>query len=649
MKKYFFLAAIAACFAACSSESEVADPNNGGSVAEGGEGYVSLAINLPTRAAGTRAANDVYDDGTANEYAVKDATLILFEGTTEAGATFSSAYSMDLTWNLEGTTTDNITSVAKIVQKIKDPLASGNKFYALVVLNNNGQLVVNPADNTLKVNTVSATGKTLATFISDFKLTDLATTKLLNGTIDENGAAAKDFFMSNAPLYSSVGGATLPTGDVMTLPAIDDSKIYETAAEAAAHPAVEISVERAVAKVTVRKSTSFAGSTSGTTTPLPLTDVKWHLNNTNTQAYLVRNVAGYKANWSTLQSNASGITKPYRFVGDELVTTGLFRTYWCADPNYSGMADGAGMKYWNGINAGKPAPAAANWIAAGASPAFGDPAYCAENTFDVAAQKDINSTAAIIEAQFNGGTTFYTLNNVADKPADLLNQAGMEMGVKSSFIGNAAIQAAMKAARPGTWTIDLSDPVQAAKVIVTLKDDSKAGVVGIKEILVKGSLFGGSYADDTDDIKATTLDVSGVPAIDIANGANKISRYVNGIAYYRVVIKHFGDDLTPWKTTEAPLPTAGEIYPATNQTANYLGRYGVVRNNWYDIEVSAIKQLGTPTPSKLGNTVTPDDPDDPTPDPDEPGDGGYDDDIEQYISVKINILSWAKRTQSIEL
>lgn len=648
MKKQFFysMLAAAALLTSCSSESNVTEGGNG--ILADGEGYVSLSINLPTRAASSRAANDVFDDGTANEYAVKDAVLVLFEGANEADAVVSTAYNLNLSFNLDTPANDNITSTAKIVQKIKDPLAGGYNFYALVILNNNGQLVINPADNSLTVNSVAAAGKKLSQFIADFKLTNLSTTKLLNGTIDEDGAAATDFLMANAPLYTSVGGATSPTGDVMTLPVIDAAHIYESAAVAASNPAVEISVERAVAKVTVRTATSFAMNTTNTTTPLPIktNSIEWHLNNTNTQSFLVRNVAGYKTNWSTLKSNATGIGKPYRFVGDDVVTTGLFRTYWGIDPNYTGMADGAGMKYWNGINSTKPIPV--TWITPGTSPAFGHPSYCAENTFDVPAQKDINTTAAVIKAVFNNGATFYTINNAADKPADLLTQANMELAVKNSFITNVTIANAMKTARPGTWTIDLSNPSQAAKVIVELKNDAKAGVVGIKEITVQGSLFGG--VDGTDDIKATTLDIgSGVYAIATVNAANTIRRYLNGVAYYRVLLKHFGDDLTPWKSTETPAVSAGDIYPSTNQAANYLGRYGVVRNNWYDIEVEAIKNLGTPTPSKLGNTITPDNPNDPTPDPDEPGDGGYDDDIDEYISVKINILSWAKRTQSVTL
>ena len=57
----------------------------------------------------------------------------------------------------------------------------------------------------------------------------------------------------------------------------------------------------------------------------------------------------------------------------------------------------------------------------------------------------------------------------------------------------------------------------------------------------------------------------------------------------------------------------------------------MLRNNWYEIEVTGIKGIGSAT--------VPDVNDDPTPD----------DNVEKYISVKINMLSWAKRKQSVTL
>jgi hypothetical protein len=58
----------------------------------------------------------------------------------------------------------------------------------------------------------------------------------------------------------------------------------------------------------------------------------------------------------------------------------------------------------------------------------------------------------------------------------------------------------------------------------------------------------------------------------------------------------------------------------------------MVRNNWYDVNITAFNKIGLP----VDPSVTVSNPDTP------------DDKIEdsKYISVKINVLSWAKRTQN---
>lgn len=70
---------------------------------------------------------------------------------------------------------------------------------------------------------------------------------------------------------------------------------------------------------------------------------------------------------------------------------------------------------------------------------------------------------------------------------------------------------------------------------------------------------------------------------------------------------------------------AGEVYPTKDQAENWLGRYGVLRNNWYDITVQGVKGLGSATVPELTGTT--------------------DDEFDSYIAVQINVLSWAKRTQ----
>ena len=100
-----------------------------------------------------------------------------------------------------------------------------------------------------------------------------------------------------------------------------------------------------------------------------------------------------------------------------------------------------------------------------------------------------------------------------------------------------------------------------------------------------------------------------------------IKTYKNGESYYIARIKHFGDDLTPWSA-------GSETYGGNN--LNWLGRYGVLRNNWYDLTVNSISGPGYPDVPKVN--------------PDVP-----DDENTKYINVSVKILDWAKRSQSVDL
>ena len=76
IKHFFGLAVIAAMTASCSSNNDLVNGGNGEN--ETGASYASITINLPTTS-GTRAKNDNFDGGTASEYAVNDATLVIFK------------------------------------------------------------------------------------------------------------------------------------------------------------------------------------------------------------------------------------------------------------------------------------------------------------------------------------------------------------------------------------------------------------------------------------------------------------------------------------------------------------------------------------------------------------------------------------------
>ena len=76
IKHFFGLAVLAAMTASCSSNNELVNGGNGSGENESGASYASITIDLPTTS-GTRVANDDFNEGTASEYAVNDATLCL--------------------------------------------------------------------------------------------------------------------------------------------------------------------------------------------------------------------------------------------------------------------------------------------------------------------------------------------------------------------------------------------------------------------------------------------------------------------------------------------------------------------------------------------------------------------------------------------
>lgn len=81
MKKIYLPLALAATLAlgACSSDNVI---DNGGStpidLSKGG--FVKMSLNLPTD--NNRGSRAKLDDGLANEYGIKNAYLVLFEGAT---------------------------------------------------------------------------------------------------------------------------------------------------------------------------------------------------------------------------------------------------------------------------------------------------------------------------------------------------------------------------------------------------------------------------------------------------------------------------------------------------------------------------------------------------------------------------------------
>ena len=592
--KYLVAASMIAFFAACSDEA--VNPGHSGTALSGEKGYVTLSINLPTeQGQGTRVADGEsvdFNDGLPAEYEVNDASLLLFKGTSEADATFASAYNLDVTgFANQSPADDNITSKATIVREIVVPeMQDAESIYALVIVNGNGLLTI--SGNGAAVN---GTQLTTTTKFSDF--VSMAQTF-------DNGSAAitdKGFFMSNAPLYSVPGGTVAPDGgSVSTLAEIDKEKIYSTQSEAAEKPAANIYVERAVAKVTVTADDKSSGIANPDIASYTIEG--WTLNVTNKKTYLVRNVSG--ADWWTYYSADATATDKYRFVGSTPVAAGLYRTYWGIDPNYSAYAADFDVK------SGQEIAASALTEANGSTPL-----YCLENTFDIANMNENQTTAVVVKAKLTLADgiaetdgSFYVLN---DNPSTLYKKEGVENEVKRRLV---------KWIDENKGSYIESGTIEGNKISVTLSNASTGEggyltVTGVKVTDESGITWksGMSLTEFNAAIAQNLTDIIGSLAIGY---------YKEGETYYAIKLKHFGDTQTPWKAD------GGESYEG-NGAEKWLGRYGVLRNNWYDVTVSGIRNIGYPSVPDVNET--PDDPE------------------STYIAVTINILSWAKRTQSVEL
>lgn len=599
----FSLAFATMMLGACSSDEIAVNENGSVPVLPGETGYINLSINLPTTPS-TRA-NDKFDDGLAAEYKVNDATLLIFNGTDEAQAKLSGIYPLTgLQENVIGTD-NNITATHQITQAITKP-ASGN-VYALVIVNKGN--VLTESGGTWSLNgtqlTTGASGTEFQTFYNTAQT--ITVDKLASVTDDTDGS----FFMTNAPLYNVAGGTAEPTGgQVTTLTEINPNNIYTTKDEAEDNPAASIYVERAVAKVTV---TGSNGTLTETITGLGQTGYTltgWTLDVTNTQSYIVRNVSA-GTNWWTLKSAKLG-SNDYRFVGSVPVGNQLYRTYWGVDPNY----DGIGSYIPSGFNMlTGDTPTGADLTAINGN------AYCLENTFNVSNMNQDQTTRVIVAATLNNGADFYIVDN--DKNT-IYTEEEATKAIKAEYLSNPTVIAALTDPTTGLMA---DQSIGEGDLDVEFDDTegkpTNGGDLTVKEITIKD---GSKNKFNNNTIPEVLTAAGNADIIAAVNAGKKVSFYKGGVSYYPVMIKHFGDEQTPWAATDA---NNAASYPVPNADANWLGRYGVLRNNWYEITVKSIKGIGSAEVPKVYGT-----PDDP---------------VNSYISVEINILSWAKRSQSVDL
>lgn len=568
--------------------------NNGSSWNADSTGYVALNICLPaTGGAGMRATSDgTLTDGEKKEYAVNDATLVLFAGDNEEEALFEGAYMVPARFTTDGSSSQ-VTVSSRVTRKIRQ-VEHGN-VYAYVILNGICTGVVDTEDGaaTDDIQHTALTVKTKDGTVTLSRQTPVTFRKFQQYVTDATDTR-RGFLMTNAPLYNTAAG----THTVQTLSLIAPNRIKLTPEEAEREAATEVYVERVMAKVSLvdgrdaAKRQYSVTNDAGKKTIYNVTLQNWVLDNTNRSAYLTRHAttADFKT-WAELQNVKAAAP---RFIGATPVGTGDYqkfvRTHWAKDVNYDKDVHSTDI---NRLSDG-------NEVAVNGALGADNPQYCFENTFDVERMTIDNTTRAILAAQFV---------EEGKKPADLYLYDN-----DTTTLANVA-----------NMTADITAAINAMEVV---KARGTATDLIFEEVnahlrRVKSFTIGGmSYTANATD--ATVLKVFNTVYSNIGD----INIYKDGMVYYQIRVKHFGDDLTPWNRGEAKVTTT-DTYPVVNRDANYLGRYGILRNNWYELNVATVNRLGYPAIPPL--TDKPDDL------------------LNEYISVIVNIQPWVKKGKEIVL
>ena len=566
VKNLFGMAVMATALVGCSSNDNLA-PDGKDNVGKTGEAYASFTINLPTTTGtGTRGDGDP-----------AQGTPSFAEGTAAE-------------YEVKNGTILIFDNTGKFVTSAE--LGTMNPWTKKT--DENG--VTTAAIATVKLSNVTVGGNYKALVLLNNYNGDTSNKKVTLPTDAETYAAwSKDpskvivanyekstdgIFMANAPEYKSA--TEQPT-------LVDVKNVCASREEAQAKAATTVYVERGLAKVTMQDfATDGYTVADGTYKDATVKIENWKLDVTNTKSFPVHQIAGIWSKERFYDTNTNSTFK---------------RIYWGLDPNYSN-ADFQTLENCK---------TEFNMIAKGEVDGLAGadkPQYCLENTFDLNNMKQGQTTRVVFKAvftpkDFTSGETFCKIgNNTAIWSKANLAQQIKTLAINAMKITNSTEQEKYDVKLDAT-TNNISGEagqhiIETANI--TFSDETGTYTSKINENVIKEVNEKLGLSEDPTTHKVIV----------------GISTYLNGEAYYIARIKHF-NELTPW--------TPGTAY---TDDATFLGRYGVLRNNWYDLSVTSISGLGYPDVPEVKPTLP-------------------DDENDQYVNVEVKILSWAKRSQQIKL
>jgi hypothetical protein len=253
-----------------------------------------------------------------------------------------------------------------------------------------------------------------------------------------------------------------------------------------------------------------------------------------------------------------------------------------------------------------------------------------------------------VRVKFNGGTGFYTLSDDAAK----YSKEGAQNKIQNNVVLINEVKTWLNKACSDISANKAGNAEITANLTITINDgdDNPAGTKSLTAAVSFKKDESTSYT--VEDITNTTIKgdwskANGIKAT--AESYQTATFYKGGYAYYNIRIQHFGEHETPWSGTDdeyitqlgqtETAYTVQHIYGWDDSDADkqehaekrFLGRYGVVRDNWYNLSISGISKLGSATPIDVTGDSTPDD--------------LIED--EYYISAHVHILPWVVRTQNV--
>jgi hypothetical protein len=448
-------------------------------------------------------------------------------------------------------------------------------------------------------------------------------------------------FMTNALRYIN--------GQYTTLVEVKAEQFADTEAVAMQNIGDPIYVERGAAKITIKsdgaESSALWNSSTGYTiadSPYTLYNgdnvyfLAWNAVNSNAYSYIIHTCIGssdylFSTTDILLSDKLSDDAYSYFLGADN-------RLQWSYSPCYTGARTTSPSSwvyvFLTGINDGRTESATAvdrETIGTDGRKVYfpkDKPKYVLETTTSYGCMLPQYSTMVVVKAQYtpkgmNRGQTFYSCadnniylanstdqtggysyNTIEERIRECLPESSFQYVQSEEEIDDGDGEEEEEGEEYVRRRRSRRNSVQYTYGTATIdRDVITIDVSKIKDGQILASAFGGidsSYGEYVDAIAEALADI-------VNAKLRYISKYENGICYYYTCIRHFPDDVSDgmkwageqqyYENLETEYGVEEYIWIDPGYTSDNLGRWGVVRNNWYDVEITNVTALGSPDPS----------------------------------------------------